>query len=344
MVLLQQVNSPVGRDRRDSNACLDTLVDLESFYRQLNSVQHKIARRNYTRCISKITVQAKKLSLTHIEKQKLERELGMETGYVLSFSNRTFEEFFREVVGIEIYDSRYDLGSGSKANRMRAFWKHATEEQLRKLLEGLLEGWDLYSGSPMPDSARRTIQQILNRMGGSSNVVESRQNSNVAAQIDEDTSERLISDLLKVSDLPPQQRGYAFERFLKELFDSYDLPARASFRLTGEQIDGSFVLDNDIYLLEAKWQNSRTGVADLHTFEGKLGEKASWSRGLFVSYSGFSDEGIRAFGRGKRLVCMDGLDLSEMLRLKLSFVDVLKAKVRQAAETGNPFVSVRELF
>jgi hypothetical protein len=42
-------------------------------------------------------------SLTHIEKQKLERELGMSSGYVLNFSNRTFEEFFREVVGVEIY-------------------------------------------------------------------------------------------------------------------------------------------------------------------------------------------------------------------------------------------------
>ena len=60
--------------------------------------------------------------LTHIEKQKLERELGMAGGYVLSFSNRTFETFFREVVGVHIFDGRFDLGSGSKANRMRRFW------------------------------------------------------------------------------------------------------------------------------------------------------------------------------------------------------------------------------
>ena len=46
-------------------------------------------------------------SLTHIEKLKLERELGMGSGYVLAFSNRTFEEFFREVVGVQIYDPRF---------------------------------------------------------------------------------------------------------------------------------------------------------------------------------------------------------------------------------------------
>ena len=87
-----------------------------------------------------------------------------------------------------------------------------------------------------------------------------------------------------------------------------------------------------------------TGAADLHVFEGKLQEKATWSRGLFVSYSGFSREGLDAFGRGKRIVCMDGFDLSEILKQKLSFVNVMEAKVRRAAETGSPFASVRELF
>jgi hypothetical protein len=48
-------------------------------------------------------------SLTYIEKQKLERGLRMDGGYVLDFSNRAYEEFFREVVGVQIYDSRYDL-------------------------------------------------------------------------------------------------------------------------------------------------------------------------------------------------------------------------------------------
>ncbi|HDH28848.1 MAG TPA: hypothetical protein ENH13_06915 [Euryarchaeota archaeon] len=268
----------------------------------------------------------------------------MASGYVLGFSNRTFEEFFREVVGVQIYDSSYDLGSGSKANRMRAFWQLATEGQLRSLLGGLLEAWDLYSDSPIPDSAQSLLQQILTKLGSAPDAIDSQQNDDTKFQIDEGISKRLISHLLEVTALPPQKRGYDFERFLKDLFNAYDLSARASFRLTGEQIDGSFVMHNETYLLEAKWQNSPTGVADLHTFEGKLGEKASWSRGLFVSNSGFSKEGIQAFGRGKRLVCMDGFDLSEMLTLRLSFVDILEAKVRKAAETGNPFISVRELF
>src|SRR3954454_1500554 len=38
----------------------------------------------------------------------------------------------------------------------------------------------------------------------------------------------------------PQERGYAFERFLKRWFDTWGLDAHASFRTIGEQIDGSF--------------------------------------------------------------------------------------------------------
>lgn len=281
-------------------------------------------------------------NLSHIEKQKLERELGMSSGYVLGFSNRTFEEFFREVVGVEIYASRFDFNSGSKANRMRAFWQTATDEQLKRLLNGLLEGWDVYSGEPIPQSARELLVCILKRLRGIS-IPDVKQEIEPAS-ISDDVSRKLISRLIQVTSLPPQKRGYEFEAFLKELFDAYGLAARASFRLAGEQIDGSFMMHNATYLLEAKWQNTQTGAGDLHTFEGKLGQKASWTRGLFVSNSGFSSAGLQAFGRGKRLICMDGFDLSEMLRLKLSFVDVMDAKVRRAAETGCPFIPVRDLF
>ena len=268
----------------------------------------------------------------------------MDGGWVLNFSNRTLEEFFREVVGVQIYDSRYDRGSGSKANRMRAFWDVATEKQLRLFFAGLLEGWPIYSGAPISSSAQALLQQILNKLGGTSPNVVPQQNSKSATGIGEDVSQELISQLIEVSLLQPQQRGYAFETFLKNLFDAYDLSARASFRLTGEQIDGSFVMHSETYLLEGKWQNSPTGADDLHNFEGKLGQKASWSRGLFVSISGFSEDGLIAFGRGKRLICMDGCDLSEMLKRRLSAVDVLAAKVRRAAETGSPFIRVRDLF
>jgi hypothetical protein len=84
-------------------------------------------------------------TLSNIEKQRLERALVMGGGYVLSFSNSSFYEFFRDTVGIEIGHQRYERGSGSKANRMRAFWDTAETSQILRVLETLIEGWDIYS-------------------------------------------------------------------------------------------------------------------------------------------------------------------------------------------------------
>ncbi|RWO88374.1 hypothetical protein [Mesorhizobium sp.] len=70
----------------------------------------------------------------------------------------------------------------------------------------------------------------------------------------------LSQQLLEVSKLAPQPRGYAFEKFLHDLFAAYNLAPRGSFRLTGEQIDGSFALEGETYLLEAKWQNEYSGI------------------------------------------------------------------------------------
>jgi len=50
--------------------------------------------------------------------------------------------------------------------------------------------------------------------------------------------------------------------------------------------------------------------------------------------SGFTDEGLHAFGRGKRVICMDGWDLSDTLQRAIPLGEVLERKVRRAAETG----------
>jgi restriction endonuclease Mrr len=114
--------------------------------------------------------------------------------------------------------------------------------------------------------------------------------------------------------------------------------------MRGEQIDGSFQLANDTYLVEAKWQSALTGAADLHAFQGKIEQKAAWTRGLLISNSGFTEDGLVAFGRGKRVICMDGYDLYEALDREIPINRVLERKARRAAETGLPFARVRELF
>jgi hypothetical protein len=154
----------------------------------------------------------------------------------------------------------------------------------------------------------------------------------------------LNATLIGLASLAPQPRGYAFEKFLKQAFDAFGLEARAPFKLIGEQIDGSFLLNHEVYLVEAKWQNAPAAIAALHAFHGKIEQKSAFSRGLFISYSGFSDDGLVAFGRGKRLICLDGLDLTNALTREIPLNTVLEHKVRHAAETGACFGRVRDLF
>jgi len=79
--------------------------------------------------------------LTVIEKFKLEKLFGMSTGYVLNFTNRTFQEFILDSTGIDIYDDKYAYASGSKANRLRAFWAKEPNYIVGKLISALLEYW-----------------------------------------------------------------------------------------------------------------------------------------------------------------------------------------------------------
>jgi len=158
-------------------------------------------------------------------------------------------------------------------------------------------------------------------------------------------AQELATLLIEISKLDPQTRGLRFEGFLNELFAGFGLAPRGAFRLVGEQIDGSFRLQGQTYLVEAKWHGPQIGFADLMTFSGKVAGKASWARGLFVSNSGFTADGLEAFSRGRQtnLICVDGLDLYEVLSRKVSLIDVLEEKARRAAETNRAFVAVRDL-
>ena len=81
--------------------------------------------------------------LSTSEKIKLEKLFDMASGYVIDFSNRTFSEFFKDNFGIDIYQSKYDYSSGSKANRLRAFWQKEEDAIVGNLLLQLLEYWKL---------------------------------------------------------------------------------------------------------------------------------------------------------------------------------------------------------
>lgn len=146
-----------------------------------------------------------------------------------------------------------------------------------------------------------------------------------------------FNELVAVDDA--QKRGTMFEGFLYDLFVAHDLNPRGSFRIEGEQIDGAFEFEGTQFLLEAKWEKSPLGAAPLDSFSKKVERKLENTLGLFIALNGFTEDGLAAF-RGTRpsIILMDGQDLAIVLQGLIDFRELLKRKIRHAAQTGEPFL------
>ncbi|OEE67875.1 hypothetical protein A1OO_19245 [Enterovibrio norvegicus FF-33] len=71
----------------------------------------------------------------------LETYLQMSGGHLLDFSHRTLAEFFEDY-SIDIDEAQYQVGSGSKANRMRGFWQVSSDMVVGRVLKGVIEYYD----------------------------------------------------------------------------------------------------------------------------------------------------------------------------------------------------------
>lgn len=282
-----------------------------------------------------------------VEMQIIDKIFGMEGGYVLDFSDRTMAIFFAEELNIDIDDRQYMDDGTSKAKRLRCFLRKVDAPTASRVLKALWEYREtrrtLNGRDEQMPTAHAQLLNLLNRIEGkptqpfSSHVAP-------APAYEKPNYAGFYGELMQLHNIDPHRRGYTFEEFLKRLFNAFGLLPRGGFRTAGEQIDGSFVLEGETYLLEAKWHNELTPAADLHVFKGKLGLRADWARGLFVSYSGFTADGLTAHGRGGKAICMDGLDLHDALQREIPLNHVLIAKARRAVETGEVLARVSDLF
>lgn len=134
-----------------------------------------------------------------------------------------------------------------------------------------------------------------------------------------------------------RRRGYAFEEFLEALLAGEKLDPRIRLRPTGEEVDGSFVLDQRIYLLEAKWHARPLPASTIYAFKGKVDGKLLGTIGVFISMSGYSEEAIDALtiGKGLNVLLMDGNDIEASINH--GFAHILRVKLRAAAEEGAVF-------
>lgn len=150
--------------------------------------------------------------------------------------------------------------------------------------------------------------------------------------------------------LPPEnatpnwfrQRGFKFERILNELLKREGLEPRSGYKPEGEQIDGSFFLDGAVFLLEAKWHKDELPASSIYQFKGKVDGKLLGTIGIFISMSGYSNDAVDALTLGKSLnVILFGKDdIDSVIIHNKPFKNILKSKLRKAAEEGIVYLPI----
>lgn len=80
-------------------------------------------------------------SLNDVEKRYFEKLLGMQSGYVLDYSDATFGEFFNRH-GINIHGQKYHTYGTSKAKKMRAFWEQEPDLLVGAVLGEMLDAYE----------------------------------------------------------------------------------------------------------------------------------------------------------------------------------------------------------
>ena len=143
-----------------------------------------------------------------------------------------------------------------------------------------------------------------------------------------------------------QTAGRQLQAVLTELFELHDLEPRSPFRVQGEEIDGSFELDSEVYLLEAKWEATKLSEAPLLVFRSKIEGKSTFTRGVFIAMNGISDQAQDAITRGKQpnFFLIDGHDLAMVLSGQVDLKEYLRIRRRLLAEKGRVVVPFSEAW
>lgn len=106
-------------------------------------------------------------TLEYWEKRKLENLLGMSSGYVLRYTDRSFGDLFYDVAGVEIHSQKYQARGTSKANKLRGFWELEPDHVVGKvLLEIIREYRDRYDRDSSSEDVNllEECQSIVERL------------------------------------------------------------------------------------------------------------------------------------------------------------------------------------
>jgi hypothetical protein len=152
----------------------------------------------------------------------------------------------------------------------------------------------------------------------------------------------------KIRQIDPKRRGLRFERLFYEIFESHKILLEKSFKTEdgSQQIDGAVEINNRIFLVEIKWERSKTLAASkLYSFLGKINSKIEGTLGLFVSYNELEKNFLDSTRAGIKQNCIiiDGEDnIIPIIRGELSVADYVWYIYQQASTRNRISIPISE--
>jgi hypothetical protein len=152
----------------------------------------------------------------------------------------------------------------------------------------------------------------------------------------------------KIRQIDPKRRGLRFERLFYEIFESHKILLEKSFKTEdgSQQIDGAVEINNRIFLVEIKWERSKTLAASkLYSFLGKINSKIEGTLGLFVSYNELEENFLDSTRAGIKQNCIiiNGEDnIIPIIRGELSVADYVWYIYQQASTRNRISIPISE--
>lgn len=120
-------------------------------------------------------------------------------GYVLGFSDRTFDEYFQDEFGVNIYSTQFDSNGTSKCNRLLSYLQQSDNSSSLRVLRSL---WDLREGLLSEHEGQLDLKSAVNNGESFRKVIERLQGEpdsfstdGIQAFIPDRTLEELVADI-----------------------------------------------------------------------------------------------------------------------------------------------------
>lgn len=146
-----------------------------------------------------------------------------------------------------------------------------------------------------------------------------------------------FNDMKLMPDSKATERGKLFETWFIKLLELFDLSPRHDIKNWVDQIDGSFVLDWQVFVFEIEWIDKNSDK----NYIVEIADKANnlhWTLWLAIAYKGFTSTAFEKVKTHKNVLMLTWKTLESVLNESIWLDDMIREIKRRWAEKWKPYL------